>query len=149
MGTHFFDQILRLVGSKADRTFCALRGLKWSDEVDDYVKVIAEWDNGLLAELEVASFTDQVVPSLYILGTEGAITQETFWDPFKITRANGDSEEIKIRGEHQWQRIHNSTAARILGRDEELAVTTEHALNIVESMDRAFEAAADHRTVPV
>ena len=148
-GPHFFDQILRLAGSNPDRIFCALRSLKWSDEVDDYVKVIAEWDNGLLAELEVTSFTDQVVPSLYILGTEGAITQNKFWDSFKITRSNGDSEETKIVGEHQWQRIHDSTAARILGRDEELAVTPEHALNIVESMDLAFEAAADHRAVPV
>ena len=148
-GPHFFDQVLRLAGSSPDRIFCALRGLKWSRDVDDYVKVVAEWDNGLLAELEVTSFADQVMPSLYILGTEGAITQKKFWDPIRITRANGDSEEAKIRGDHQWQRIHDSTAARILGRDEELAVTPGHALTIVGLIDRAFEAAADRRTVAV
>lgn len=148
-GPHFFDQVLRLAGGKPDRIFCALRSVKWSEEVDDYAKVIAEWDSGLLAELEVTSFANQVMPSLYVLGTEGTITQRKFWDPYKITRANGDSEETRIKGGHQWQRIHDSAAARILGRDEELAVTPEHALNIVELIDCALESAADHRTVPV
>ena len=148
-GSHFFDQVLRLAGSSPNRIFCALRRLKWSEEVDDYAKVIAEWDDGLLAELEVTSFAHQIVPSLYILGTEGAITQQGFWESFTITVANGDWEETKIKGDHQWQRIYDSAAARILGRDEELAVAPEHVLTIVELIDRAFEAAADHRTVPV
>ena len=146
---HFFDQILRLAGSSPDRIFCALRSVKWSDEVDDYAKLIAEWDDGRLAELEVTSFADQVMPSLYILGTEGTITQQSFWSPFAITRANGDSEETTITGEHQWQRIHDSVAARILGRGNDLAVTPEHALAIVELIDGALESAGDHRVVPV
>jgi len=148
-GPHFFDQILRIVGTSPSRIFCALRCVKWSEEVDDYVKVIAEWDDGLLAELEVTSFADQVVPSLYILGTEGAITQRKFWGSYTVTRPNGHPQETKIKGSHQWQRIHDSAAARILGRDEELAVTAEYALTIVELIDRAFDAASDHGTVLV
>ncbi|MDP6349107.1 MAG: Gfo/Idh/MocA family oxidoreductase [Chloroflexota bacterium] len=146
---HFFDQVLRLAGTAPDRIFCVLRSLKWSDEVDDYAKLIAEWDDGRLAELEVTSFASQVVPSLYILGTEGAITQQRFWSPFIITGANGDSEEIEIAGEHRWQEIHNTVAARILGRGGDLAVTPWHALTIVGLIDGALQSADEHRAVSV
>ena len=148
-GPHFFDQILRLTGSPPDRIFCALRGVKWSQEVDDYAKILAEWNNGLLAELEVTSFSDQVLHTLYILGTEGTITQRRFWEEFVITRPDGQSEVVKINGEHQWQRIHDSTAAMIMGKDEELAVTPDHALSIVSLVDNALESANGHLTVPV
>ncbi len=146
---HFFDQLLRIAGSAPDRIFCALRSVKWSKEVDDYAKLIAEWDDGRLAELEVTSFAAQVVPSLYILGTEGAITQERFWSPFEVTRANGDAEETIINGEHQWQTIHNTVAAKILGRGGELAVTPQHALAIVGLIDTALQSAEEHRAVAV
>ena len=56
-GVHMLDQILYMVGEPV-KTVSANVFPLWSEEVDDYSKVILTFESGLVAQMEVATFVD-------------------------------------------------------------------------------------------
>ena len=72
-GIHAMDQMLYLIQEPVKSVYATVRNIK-DDEVDDYAKVSITFESGLVAQVEVATFTPVRLPRWFVLGDEGAFT---------------------------------------------------------------------------
>ncbi len=72
-GSHFLDQIWRLLlPAKPIRLFAQLRQNVWSQDADDFARIIIDFDNGSVALVEINTTTTHPLPRWHIDGTQGS-----------------------------------------------------------------------------
>ena len=72
-GSHFVDQVWRLLWpAKPVRVFAQLRGNVWSNDCDDFARVVIDFDNGVAAMVEINTTSTIPLNRWRLDGTRGS-----------------------------------------------------------------------------
>ena len=93
-GVHFLDQLLLMVPGKINSVYTVLHSVI-NSEVDDYFKIILEFDSDITIQTEVGTFCLRSLPRWFICGDKGSMTIEDFEGKGGITKVNALAEKIE------------------------------------------------------
>ncbi len=79
-GSHFVDQIIRLVPARPLRVFAQLRGNVWSTDCDDFARVLIDFEGGIVGMVEINTTTTHPGPRWHVDGTRGSAESATNLD---------------------------------------------------------------------
>jgi predicted dehydrogenase len=115
-GVHSIDQILQLVGGKATEVMSDLKQIASLGDVEDHVKALFRFDNGVTADMEISTAQNLAmpVPKWIIAGTCGTIASDAkqtvvrYFDPKELMPLeviDGPARERKFGNEDRipWQ----------------------------------------------
>jgi scyllo-inositol 2-dehydrogenase (NADP+) len=72
-GSHFVDQLWRLLWpARPLRVFAQLRGNVWTQDCDDFARVVIDFDNGAVGMCEINTTTTWPLPRWQLDGTHGS-----------------------------------------------------------------------------
>ncbi len=175
-GVHMLDQILFLIGEPIRTVYANVFPL-WSEEVDDYAKVIITFESGLVAQMEVATYAPIPLPRWMVWGDRGALTMQEIGSPAAhVRRIREDSltreqvkafEDYEVRLREQsrhrilgfeefdtdkspgggWHSLYQNLAGVLAGR-EELIVKPAQVLRCMKVIDAAFRSSEEGIAVP-
>ena len=174
-GVHMLDQLLYMTDEPVKTVSATLRSL-WSEEVDDYAKVILTFESGLTAQMEVSTYNPIPLPRWMVYGDRGALMMNEMGDPaVKVRRISGDrSDTEKAKAFEDWkvvlrdQRRHRIDGFEefetdrtpggtwhnlyrnlygVLSGTEELIVKPEQVLACMKVIDAAFLSSREGVTV--
>ena len=89
---HCGDQILRLVDDELISVYADVRGLKFSNEVDDHFSCMFRFANGATAYLEASNMAQLSAPHWYVMGSEGCITANEVKGAVTLKRSDSEQE---------------------------------------------------------
>ena len=93
-GVHMLDQICWLIREPIKSVSANVFPL-WSEEVDDYSKVIITFESGLVAHMEVVTYSPIPLPRWMVYGDRGAMTMQDMGDPtVKVRRIKKDENKV-------------------------------------------------------
>lgn len=175
-GVHMLDQLLWLIGKPVRSVYAKISTIH-SEEVDDYSKLLLTFDDGLTAQVEVATFGPIARPRFNFYGTQGAaVLEEMDWPVMKVRRVSAseyepnecpaylESEVItrhqrihKVKRFEEFYETSNDTEhgwhhyyehfKNTLDGKEELLVKPEQVLQCMRVIDAAFESARENKVV--
>ena len=89
-----FEKFLNLsrVHKRLVSVFADVRGLKFSDEVDDHFACMFRFANGATAYLESSNMAQLAAPHWYVMGSEGCIIANEVSGEVTLKRADSDPE---------------------------------------------------------
>ncbi len=90
---HCGDQILRLIDRPLESVCADVRGLKFSQEVDDHFACMMRFEGGATAYLEASNMAQLSAPHWYVMGTEGCITADAVNGAVLLKREDIDQPE--------------------------------------------------------
>lgn len=75
-GSHVLGQLLELIGTNTQKTFCTLRCVATLGDADDVVKIVTQTKSGIIGEVDInsASFAEPLYLEVY--GTLGVLTMK-------------------------------------------------------------------------
>lgn len=76
-GVHMLDQVLYLIQEPVKTVSATVRSV-YSEEVDDYSKVIITFESGLVAQVEVTTYSPIALPKWIAYGDQGALIVPDF-----------------------------------------------------------------------
>ena len=174
-GVHMLDQLLFMVKEPVKTVSASVRSL-WSEEVDDYAKVILTFESGLVAQMEVSTYNPIPLPRWIVYGDRGALSMQEMGDPaVHVRRMTGDSSTVekakafedfrvvlrdqsrhRIDGFEEfdtsktpggdWHSLYHNLAG-VLAGTEELIVKPRQVLNCMKVIDAAFLSSREGVTV--
>src|SRR5688500_2748906 len=72
-GSHFVDQLWRLLWpARPVRVYAQLRGNVWSQDCDDFARVLIDFDSGVVGLVEINTTTPRPLPRWHVDGTAGS-----------------------------------------------------------------------------
>jgi len=93
-GVHLLDQILYMIEEPVKTVSATVRPL-WSDEVDNYSKIIITFESGLTAHVEVVTYSPITLPRWLVYGDRGALQiNEISGEKAYIRRIKEDSMQL-------------------------------------------------------
>lgn len=93
-GVHMLDQLLWMIKEPVKSVSANVFPL-WSEEVDDYSKVIITFESGLVAHMEVVTYSPIALPRWMVYGDRGAMTMQDISDPIaKVRRIKKDENKV-------------------------------------------------------
>lgn len=88
---HLFDQILQLFPGAGRCTYAEMRSALWSEEVDDYFRVLLSLPGGVTAHVEMSQIARVEYPRWVVVGDRGTlVVAETFDGDAVIRTAAGE-----------------------------------------------------------
>lgn len=175
-GVHMLDQLLYLI-KEPIKTVSANVFPLWSEEIDDYSKVIITFESGLVAHMEVCTYAPLQLPRWMVYGDKGAMTMQGMGDEaVKVRRIKEDSFKynncdafVDMKVEKRKQRRHvisgfeefnapkkvpNSdwgsvykNIAAVLDGKEELIVKPCEVMRCLKVIEAAFKSSKEGITV--
>ena len=175
-GVHMLDQLLWLNNDKkVESVYASIRSIA-SAEVDDYSKLIIKFEGGLVAQMEVVTYSPVALPRWVVEGDRGAIMQKMD-DPSVTVRtiakehrsehdgpAYNDNDwyirkqnirtidefaetEVTDKGlDTDWGSIYKNIK-NVLDGKEELLVKPREVLRSMRVIDAAFESSKYNKVV--
>lgn len=164
-GVHLIDQIMWYIDSPVTEVYAHLLSVKFKD-VDDNLKVMLRFENGLSALIEVDTYTFINLPRWHVSCTEGTLvvdnwecegrivkakTVEFNWEEGIVYTAAGPTKTMAPRPKETTEELplpevevdcrdyYRNFVAAVEGR-EELIVKPEQALRVMRVIDAAFES---------
>lgn len=103
-GSHFVDQLWQLLlPAKPIRVFAQLRANVWSEDCDDFARVLIDFDNGVAGMVEINTTTTAPLPRWQIEGSLGSASSPaslTFdtnaWAAMQFNPAGGQVRQLQI-----------------------------------------------------
>jgi len=154
-GSHFVDQLhLLLAPAKPVRVFAQLTANVWSQDCDDFARVVIDFDNGCSALCEINTTTTRPLPRWHLDGTLGSgeapfslVFDTHEWAKLTFTSADGATRQIpsaaKGLNESQiWDQFANACRG-----DGEPAVNVPSVLLTMRLLDAARQSAAEGRAI--
>ena len=89
-GVHMLDQLLYLI-TEPVKTVSANVFSLWSEEVDDYAKVIITFESGLVAQMEVATYAPVPLPRWAVYGDGGAMIMDNGSNTVHVRKIKEDN----------------------------------------------------------
>ena len=156
-GSHFVDQLRRLLlPALPVRVFAQLRANLWSQDCDDFARVLIDFDNGVAGLVEINTTTNAPLPRWQIDGTAGSASSPaslTFdtraWADLRFTPASGTARSFPIADPGLTEsQIWDRFAAAVRGEGEP-AVPVDSVLPTMELLDAARESSRTGQAVAV
>lgn len=176
-GIHTLDQILCLLeGDKVIDVSCHMESVR-TPEVDDYFKLILEFESGVNVQLEVGTYCLKGKPRWYINGTEGSLIVNDWdltggvihssqtgidWEPVVVQTKAGPTRTMAPRPKEtleelplpevdedcKWESFYQNVCATLDG-EAELIVRPEQLRRSMKVVEAAFKSAETHHSVQV
>lgn len=173
-GIHLLDQVMFMIKEPVVDVWCHMDSVR-TPEVDDYFKLLLEFESGLNAQIEVGTYCLSPKPRWYVNGMEGSLllkdwdcngcvvhsSQEAMeWEPEVVQTKAGPTRTMAPRPketlselplpkvEGDWVDFYRNVAAAIEGKEEQL-VKHEELLRVMKVIEAAFQSAETHHSVPV
>jgi len=156
-GSHFVDQLhLLLAPAKPVRVFAQMTANVWSQDCDDFARLLIDFDNGCSTLCEINTVTTRPLPRWHIDGTLGSgespfsLAFDTHeWAKLTFTSSDGTTQQIpeaaKGLNESQiWDRF-----ARACRGDGAPAVDVPSVLLTMRLLDAARQSAAEGHAVQI
>ncbi|NLE13954.1 MAG: Gfo/Idh/MocA family oxidoreductase [Clostridiales bacterium] len=170
-GVHMLDQLLYLIKSPVKTVYSDIKKL-WSEEVDDYSKVIITFENGMTAQMEVTTYAPQPLPRWAVYGNRGAMIMTSDSQPVKIRRIKEETTEVvkvpayenhaktfrdqrvhhiqsfeeldgpKVMPEGNWNSVYKNIAGVLDGK-EELIVKPSEVMRVFRVIEAAFKSSKE------
>jgi predicted dehydrogenase len=150
-GSHFVDQIWRLLHpARPTCVFAQLRGNVWTQDCDDFARVLIDFDNGAAAVVEINTTTTRPLPRWHIDGLAGSADSPfslsfdlDTWAKLEFTPSDAPEQRHPIArvapGLTETQ-IWEQFARAIRGSGPSPAVTSESVLPTMALLDAARES---------
>lgn len=175
-GIHAMDQMLYLIQEPVKSVYATIRNIK-TEEVDDYAKVSLTFESGLVAQVEVATFTPVKLPRWFVLGEDGAFiiddisspkahvrhtTDESTWESYQALAYTADGMELRTlesfnptfenleAPEENFPQDWAELYKNVINAidgKEELIVKPEQVLRCYKVMEAAFESSRTGKSV--
>ncbi|HTW93729.1 MAG TPA: Gfo/Idh/MocA family oxidoreductase [Tepidisphaeraceae bacterium] len=157
-GSHFIDQIWRLMWpARPVRIYAQLRGNVWTQDSDDFARVLIDFDGGAVGMVEINTATMHPLPRWHIDGTAGT-AESPFSREFDVNRwaeldfsaAGGEQRRRLPAGEaglsevEIWDRF-----ARAVRGEGKPAVTAESVVLTMALLDMASESSRLGIAIPI
>ncbi len=170
-GVHMLDQLLWLNNDKkVASVYAKIRSVE-SEEVDDYSKLILTFDDGLVCQMEVVTYSPVALPRWVVEGDRGGIYMQEMGDGYAtvrtIKREHYSTNDGPAYNDNDWyirkQKIRNidefeetkvtaeglntdwgsiyKNIKNVLDGREELLVKPAEVLRCIKVIDAAFESA--------
>ncbi len=178
-GVHMLDQLLWLNNDKkVESVYAYIRSIA-SEEVDDYSKLILRFEGGLVAQMEVVTYSPVALPRWIVEGDKGGIIMQSMDDDTAKIRTIAKQHHSDVDGpaynDNDWytrkQNIRNIDAfeeternadglnsdwgsyykniKNVLDGKEELLVKPREVLRCIKVIDAAFESAKYNKVVTI
>lgn len=156
---HLIDQALQLVPAPVRSVWCWITDRKWSVDIGSYAKLLMEFENDVLYQVEMSNLARAGKPRWYVLGEEGALVKHGR-DPQEGAMRSGEIEEAEEPPEHHarlitgdgeevlepvrgsWKSYYRNISGH-LNEGEELAVKAEEVREEVREVMRVLDAAME------
>lgn len=79
-GSHFVDQIIRLIPETPLRVYAQLRANVWSSDCDDFARLVIDFEGGIVGMVEINTTTTHPGPRWHVDGTRGSAESATNLD---------------------------------------------------------------------
>lgn len=175
-GVHLLDQIMDIISSKVTNVYCQMIKDKFP-EVDEYFKLMIEFENGIYAHIEVGTNNFILLPRWYIMGTEGTLEIKD-WDSLahvvrakdtKVTweeeiiytkagptktmapRSKSTIEDIELKDPDEYGSLLMvyENVADILDNNAELIVKPEQTLRVMKVIEASFKSYETKQSIKV
>ena len=174
-GVHMLDQVLFMIDEPIKTVSANVFSL-WSEEVDDYAKVIITFQSGLVAQVEVVTYSPIPEARWNVFGDKGAMTMQEIGSPMvHVRRIKEDHlaqhqadafEDYKVvKREHRrhfidafeefdtdktpgggWHSLYQNLGG-VLAGTEELIVKPCQVLRCMKVIEAAFKSSREGVTV--
>lgn len=175
-GIHLIDQILYMVEEKVIDVYCHFNSVR-TPEVDDYFKMILEFESGLSVQIEVGTYCLKPKPRWYVNGEEGSLILEDWdchgavihssqtsmeWQPEIVQTAAGPTRTMAPRPKETleelplperdtdcvWENFYRNVCGTIDGT-EKLIVRHDQMVRVMRVVEAGFRSAETHHSVRV
>jgi predicted dehydrogenase len=146
-GPHWVEQILDLMeGHKVVSVFADVRHTKWGDS-DDLFDITMVFENGVRARAAKSDISFYTLPYKWVvLGTDATLVCE-----------KGGAEHVTVYGEHYETKRKDAVEAlnlhaniaRHLREGEDLIITADHALRVMQVLEAARQSGASGKSLDV
>ena len=174
-GVHMLDQVLFMIDEPIKTVSANVFSL-WSEEVDDYAKVIITFQSGLVAQVEVVTYSPIPEARWNVFGDKGAMTMQEIGSPMvHVRRIKEDTltrdmvngfEDYKVIQREQsrhkivefeefdtdknpgggWHSLYQNLGG-VLAGTEELIVKPAQVLRCMKVIEAAFKSSREGVTV--
>jgi predicted dehydrogenase len=174
-GVHMLDQVLFMIDEPIKTVSANVFSL-WSEEVDDYAKVIITFQSGLVAQVEVVTYSPIPEARWNVFGDKGAMTMQEIGSPaIRVRRIKEDTltrdmvngfEDYKVIQREQsrhkitefeefdtnktpggsWHSLYQNLGG-VLAGTEELIVKPAQVLRCMKVIEAAFKSSKEGVTV--
>ncbi len=174
-GVHMLDQVLFMIDEPIKTVSANVFSL-WSEEVDDYAKVIITFQSGLVAQVEVVTYSPIPEARWNVFGDKGAMTMQEIGSPaIHVRRIKEDTltrdmvngfEDYKVIQREQsrhkitefeefdtsktpggsWHSLYQNLGG-VLAGTEELIVKPAQVLRCMKVIEAAFKSSREGVTV--
>lgn len=165
---HFVDQALQLVPATVESVFCQIKDRGgWGVDIGNYAKLLLNFSNDVLYQIEIGNLATVEKPRWYILGDQGGLIKYGLdpqegpmragnidaaeEDPAEraqvYTVANGQVEKRVVDSVRGSWKSYYQNIADVLNKDAELAVKPEEIYRLMQVYDAAMQSAVTGEVV--
>jgi scyllo-inositol 2-dehydrogenase (NADP+) len=165
---HFVDQALQLLPAEVESVYCTIKQRDtWNIDIGNYAKLLLNFSNGALYEIEISNLAGVGKPRWYVLGERGGLIKYGL-DPQEIpmvagdidaaqedpaqrakvwTTVNGQEEELVIDSVRGSWKSYYQNISDVLNQGAELIVKPEQIYRLMQVYDAARQSAATGEVV--
>lgn len=170
-GVHLTDQLLRLIDSPVTSVYARLNCVNYT--VDDNIKILLQFENGISAQIDVMTACFLPLPRWQVLGSEGTLqiknwecegsivrgaVDEVDWSLEAIKNAAGSTRTMRPRPKStveslplpevdaDWQDFYRNFKQAVEGKAK-LNVQPEQVLRTAKVIDLCFQSAREAKSI--
>lgn len=150
-GPHLIDQVLQLVQVPVHSVWADLRGVKWSEEVDDHCMLVLRFKNGVVAKVLISGDIGHANYRWFVCGERGVIWEEGAWDtPLYLRTLVGnktkDTEIPYVR--ISWDEFYRLLEKTMKGEGKP-PITRQEAIRVLRIIEAARKSARTGEAVRI
>lgn len=163
-GVHLIDQLLQMIDSPVTEIYAQMFCVKY--DVDDNVKVLFKFKNGVCAQMDILTDCFQSLPRWHVLGSDGTLNimnfkgegsiirgtvKEVDWSLESVHNYAGSTRTMRPRPnntietldvpqkETDWSEFYRNYRDVLMGKAE-LLVKPEESLRVARVVEKVFES---------
>lgn len=130
---HLFDQILQLFPGPVHCPYAEMRSVLWSEEVDDYFRVLLTLPGGVTTHVEMSQIARAEYPRWVVVGDRGTLVVAKTFDGDAMVRTSA-GELVLPAGKTDWGAYYDLLYESLTGSRLPVVDPME-ALNVVRLME--------------
>ena len=143
-GAHLVDQILQLIPSEPKSIFAIMDNRGWDVEVDTYDRIMIQFQDGTLSEIETSNISWIPRPRWYVLGEKGNLI---FSDgKFRLRTAKEDREIYPQKGN---ENEFYTNVSEVFNHEKELIVKPQESRKVVLLVEASIRAAQEGKVIEI
>ncbi len=141
-GCHLIDQVLQLARARPVSVFASISSLAWDVDVETFARVLIQFENGVLSEVQTSNVSWLPRPRWYILGEKGSLV---FWEGKFLVQTALEYREI-LPLPSRYDEFY-ANFSKCLNEGEDLLVKPEQVRDVIALIEAAFLSARTGQTV--